>query len=102
MRLARHDLHLPHTSPSPADERLHADDTPHARMDVLAWACLALGVVSFLLAAIGGSVLGALLGGVGLALAVVAQMYSATTSERWLIIPGWVMAALGLVLNLFW
>ena len=100
MRLA-HDLHLP-TRPSPADQRLHADETPHTRMDLLAWGVLALGVASFVLAAIGGSILGAVLGAVGFAGAIAVQMFSATTAERWIVIPGWVMAFLGLTLNLFW
>src|SRR5690348_6629970 len=104
MRQTQHQLnHLtPHTRPSPADLRLHADRTPHTRLDVLSWACLGLGVVSFVLAAVGGSILGAVIGGAGLVLAVVLQMYSATTSERWVILPAWVMSGLGLVLNLFW
>lgn len=102
MRLAIHAPHLSRTAPSPADMRLHADAEPHTRMDLVAWGALALGVLSFVLAAIGGSIAGAVIGGLGLAVAVVAQMFSATTSERWLIVPGWVMAGLGLTLNLFW
>lgn len=97
-----HRIHLPHTAPSPADVRLHADGRPHRRMDAVAWGCLVLGVASFVLAAIGGSVLGAVLGGLGFVGSVGAQMYSETTSERWIIVPAWGMSGLGLVLNLFW
>ena len=97
-----HGLHLPHTSPSPADVRMHADEQSHRRMDTLAWSCLALGIASFVLAALGGSVLGAVLGGIGFGAAIAAQMFSETTSERWVIVPGWAMSALGLILNLFW
>lgn len=92
----------PHVEPSPADTRLHAYDQPHGRQDTIAWVALGLGVASFLLAAVGGSILGVVVGVVGLATAVFAQMVSATTAERWLILPGWVMSALGIALNLFW
>ena len=87
--------------PSPADLRTHGRDRPHGRQDVLAWAALLIGSASFLLAAVGGSILGAGLGALGFVVAAVAQMVSATTTERWLIIPGWVMATIGGLLNLF-
>jgi len=91
-----------HTRPSPADVRLHAEERPHQRLDLLAWACLALGVASFLLAAGGGHVLGVVLGVVGFFASMLAQMLSATTSERWLILPGWTLAFVGAALNLFY
>jgi len=93
--------HLPHTAPSPADVRLHAAETAHRKQDVLAWTCLALGVASFVLAGIGGSWVGVGIGAVGFFVGMVAQMYSATTAERWLIVPGWCLAFLGAMLNLF-
>jgi hypothetical protein len=94
-------LHLPHPRPSPADIRLHADEVPHRRMDVFAWGALALAGVSFLLAAVGGSTLGLAVGIVALIAAVYGQLVSATTSERWIFIPAWVMAALSASLNGF-
>jgi len=101
MDLASH-IHLPHTAASPADVRLHADESPHRRLDLLAWASLALGVVSFLIAAgSGGSLWGVAVGTVGFAVSTVAQMLSATTAERWLILPGWALSFLGALMNLF-
>ena len=104
MNQATHGPHvsLPHPQPSPADTRLHAYAGSHRRQDVLAWSSLILGVASFLLAAFGGSVIGAVLGLVGFAVSVVAQMFSATTAERWLILPGWALAFVGGLLNLFY
>ena len=67
----------------------------------MAWAALLLGIASFVLAAAGGSILGAALGLIGFAVAAWAQMFSATTAERWLIMPGWGLAFIGGVLNLF-
>ena len=94
-------LSLPHPQPSPADVRLHAYDRSHRRQDVLAWSSLALGVASFLIAAFGGSLVGVALGLVGFAVSIVAQMFSATTAERWLILPGWALAFVGGLMNLF-
>jgi hypothetical protein len=94
-------LHLPHTSPSPTDIRLHADEEPHTGLDLFAWGALALAVVSFLLAAIGGSTIGVAIGVVALLAAVYGQLVSATTSERWVFIPAWVMAGLSAALNAF-
>lgn len=93
--------HLPHTEPSPADVRLHAADTPHRRMDVLAWACLLLGVASFAIAGAGGHLVGVVIGVVGFGLSAAAQMLSVTTAERWLIVPGWALSFLGALMNLF-
>ena len=45
---------------------------------------------------------GCVLGLVGFAVSVVAQMFSATTAERWLILPGWALAFVGGLLNLFY
>ena len=87
--------------PSPADVALHAYDEPHPRETALAWAALVLGCVAFLLAAVGGSMYGLVIGVVGTATAIWAQLVSATTAQRWLVVPGWVLAALGIALNLF-
>lgn len=90
-----------HTRPSPADVRLHADEHDHRRQDVLAWSSLILGSASFLIAAFGGSLIGVALGLVGFVVSMVAQMFSATTAERWLIMPGWALAFVGGLMNLF-
>ena len=94
--------HLPHTTPSPADVRLHADRTAHPRLDLLAWSSLALGVATFLFAAAGGSLIGVGLGIIGFGVSAAAQMFSATTTERWLILPGWSLSFVGGLLNLFY
>jgi len=97
-----HTLPRLHTRPSPADVRMHADETRHQRLDALAWGSLVLGIASFGVAAAGGHWIGVLLGLVGFAVSVVAQMFSATTAERWLILPGWALAFVGGLLNLFY
>jgi len=95
-------LSVPHPAPSPADERMHTYGTAHHRLDALAWAALLLGIASFAIAgAVHGSVVGVVLGAIGFAVAAVAQMLSATTAERWLIIPGWALSFVGALLNLF-
>jgi hypothetical protein len=86
---------------SPADTRLHAHDRPHPREEALSWATLTVGGVSFLLACFGGFMLGLVLGAVGIALGLYAQMVSATTAERWVVLPGLALAALGVALNMF-
>jgi hypothetical protein len=93
--------HLPSTTTSPADARLLADGRSHTRETVLAWAALGLGALAFLIGALGGVWAGVVVGVAGVAVAVVAQMLSASTAERWLIIPGWVLSALGIALSLF-
>lgn len=87
---------------SPADARLHAHERPHPREEALAWATLVIGVVSFLFAAFGGFMVGMVLGFAGIALGLYAQLVSATTAERWVILPGLAMAALGAGLNMFY
>lgn len=87
--------------PSPADVAQHSYDEPHPREALLAWTVLILGCVSFLLAAIGGSMYGLVIGIAGAALGIPAQLVSATTAQRWVIMPGWVLAGLAIALNLF-
>jgi hypothetical protein len=86
---------------SPADARLHAHDRPHPREEALAWATLVVGVVSFGLACAGGFMLGLVLGVVGAVLGLYSQLVSATTAERWVILPGLALSALGIGLNMF-
>jgi hypothetical protein len=93
--------HLPHPEPSPADVRLNAYAEPHARLDLLSWGALALSLVSFAIAAAGGSLIGLSIGVIGLIVAMIGQMMSITTNERWVLVPAWVMSALSAALNGF-
>jgi hypothetical protein len=87
---------------------LNSDGQRHPRENALAISALLLGVVSFALAIPAGDVvagvhwLGVALGAAGVLVAIYAQYVSATTGERWTIIPGWVCAALGFALNIFY
>jgi hypothetical protein len=86
---------------------LNSDGKPHPRENALALSALVLGVLSFALAIPAGEVvpavhwIGLAIGVVGVGVSMVAQMLSATTGERWTIMPGWICAALGVALNLF-
>lgn len=86
---------------SPSDARLHAHDARHPREEALAWTTLAVGCLSFALAVGGGFMIGLVLGVVGVLLGLYSQLVSATTAERWVILPGLAMAALGTALNMF-
>jgi hypothetical protein len=78
---------------------LQDDGREHPRGDSLAYICLALGVVTLVLAiaevwdiATIGHVIGVLTGLVGFLISMYAQMTSATTRERWILMPGWILA----------
>jgi hypothetical protein len=87
---------------------LQDDHRPHRRNDILAWLSLVLGVVTVVLAVaeqwdIEPALhwIGVATGGVGFLVATYAQMVSATTRERWIIVPGWVLSGTFGAMNFF-
>jgi hypothetical protein len=89
---------------SPTDTPVNEGERKHD--DKLAYLCLVLGVVSFALAiptnaAAGVHWIGVAIGAVGFILAAYTQMISVTTRERWILMPGWICAGLGVGLNIF-
>jgi hypothetical protein len=84
------------------------DDGREHRSDALAYLCLTLGVIALVLAiaekwsiATAAHYVGAAVGLVGFALSVYAQMTSSSTRERWIIVPGWVLAGTFGALNFY-
>jgi len=78
---------------------LQDDGADHARGDMLAYLCLVLGVVTLALAlgekwdiATAAHWIGVITGLAGFVLSMYAQMTSVTTRERWILMPGWVLA----------
>jgi hypothetical protein len=77
------------------------------RENALALLTLAFGIVSAVCALVPGwHVPASWTGAAGMVLGAWAQMISSTTPQRWVIVPGWVLAFLGLVLGMdaggFW
>jgi hypothetical protein len=76
--------------------RAQSEAGPHRRQDVLAVAALTLGIAALILGWIPAAhFAGALLGVIGLPVALYSQMISATTNERWLNVIGMVAAFVG-------
>ncbi len=70
------------------------------RENVLAALILAFGAVSTMCAFVPSwHVPGSWTGLVGMALGAVAQMMSTSTAQRWVIVPGWVLAFIGLAIG---
>ena len=89
---------------SPTDTPVSDREREHD--DKLAYLCLVLGVVAFALAippdaASAVHWIGAAIGAVGFVLAAYTQLISVTTRERWILMPGWICAGLGVGLNIF-
>jgi hypothetical protein len=87
---------------------LQDDHRSHRRNDILAWSALLLGVATVLLAVaekwdLESSLhwVGVVTGAVGFLVATYAQMVSATTRERWIIVPGWVLSGTFGAMNFF-
>jgi hypothetical protein len=87
---------------------LQDDHKAHPRRDAIAFSCLILGVITLVLAlgeqydiATVWHWVGVGLGAIGFGLSIYAQMVSATTRERWIIVPGWILAGTFGALN-FW
>jgi hypothetical protein len=71
------------------------------RENVLAGLTLAFGAVSTLCAFVPAwHVPGSWTGITGLVLGAVAQMASTSTAQRWVIVPGWVLAFIGLAVGI--
>ncbi|MGH8776554.1 MAG: hypothetical protein ACRDWI_15805 [Jiangellaceae bacterium] len=71
------------------------------RENMLAALTLAFGVVAAVCGFVASWHLQASWTGVaGLALGAIAQMVSTSTAQRWVIVPGWVLAFIGLALGL--
>ncbi|MGH8823905.1 MAG: hypothetical protein ACRDVN_05455 [Jiangellaceae bacterium] len=71
------------------------------REKMLAALTLTFGLVSTLCAFVPSwHVPGSWAGLTGLALGAVAQMISTSTAQRWVIVPGWVLAFIGLAMGL--
>jgi hypothetical protein len=80
---------------------LNTDGERHPVENALAGAAVALGLVSVLLAFWNAlHVPGAWVGGVGALVGVWAQMISATTAERWVIVFGLGFCMVGFYLNM--
>ncbi|WP_141579717.1 hypothetical protein [Actinomadura sp. WMMA1423] len=76
--------------------RAQSEAGPHRRQDVLAVVALTLGVAALVLGWIPAAhFAGALLGVIGLPVALYSQMISATTNERWLNVIGMITAFVG-------
>ena len=68
---------------------------------LLAWLTLGFGVVSMICAFFAEAhVLGSWTGVTGLVLGTWAQMISATTAQRWIIVPGWVLSLVGTMMGI--
>jgi hypothetical protein len=88
-----HAPRLPHVT-------LNTDGKRHPRENMLTITTLALGAVALVCAAIGLYVIGSAFGLAGMAVGAFAQLVSATTAERWLIVFGAGAAFVGFGLNL--
>jgi hypothetical protein len=88
-----HPPHVPHVT-------LNTDGRRHPRENTLTVLTFALGAVSLLCAALSLHPLGAAVGLAGLIVGAYAQLVSATTAERWLIVFGAGAAFVGLGVNL--
>lgn len=76
--------------------RAQSEAEPHRRKDVLAVAAVTIGIVALILGWIPAAhFAGALLGVIGLPVALYSQMVSATTNERWLNVIGMVASFIG-------
>lgn len=78
---------------------LQDDGRGHKRGDSLAYFCLILGVLTLVLAiaevwdiATVGHAIGVVTGLIGFLMSMYAQMTSVTTRERWILMPGWILA----------
>ena len=88
-----HAPHVPHVT-------LNTDGKRHPRENTLTIGTLALGMISIICAILGVHTLGVGAGLAGLVVGAYAQMVSATTAERWLIVFGAGSAFVGLGVNL--
>jgi len=88
-----HTPHVPHLT-------LNTDGRRHPRENTLTVVTFALGAVALVCAALGLHPLGAAAGLAGVIAGAYAQLVSATTAERWLIVFGAGAAFVGFGLNL--
>lgn len=79
---------------------LNTDGEPHPLENTLAIMTLVGGLVSAILAINPAwHVPGAWAGAAALVIGAVAQMVSATTAQRWVVVIGWVLAFVGTIVN---
>ncbi|MCP9952226.1 MULTISPECIES: hypothetical protein [Actinomadura] len=84
------------TGSRPSAARAQAESQPHRMQDVLALASVTVGLAALVLGWIPEThFFGAVLGTIGLPLALYSQMVSATTNERWLNVIGMIAAFIG-------
>jgi hypothetical protein len=87
-------------SGSPLDRIMDTDSSTPPRQNVLALLTLGFGLVALACAFVPEwHVVGGWTGLVGLGLGTMAQMESSTTAQRWVIVPGWVLAFIGLLMG---
>jgi hypothetical protein len=79
---------------------LNTDGKHHPRENMLTIMTFALGAIALVCAAISLHIVGAAFGLVGMIVGAYAQLVSATTAERWLIVFGSGAAFVGFGLNL--
>ncbi|NDU73382.1 hypothetical protein GWI34_12145 [Actinomadura sp. DSM 109109] len=76
--------------------RAQSEAEPHRRQDALAVAAVTIGIAALILGWIPAAhFAGALLGVIGLPVALYSQMISATTNERWLNVIGMITSFIG-------
>jgi hypothetical protein len=82
------------------DRIMDTDSSTPPRQNVLALLTLGFGLVALACAFVSEwHVVGGWTGLVGLGLGAMAQMESSTTSQRWVIVPGWVLSFIGLLMG---
>jgi hypothetical protein len=79
---------------------LNTDGRRHPRENMLTVSTLALGVIALVCAVVGAHMIGAAAGLAGMVIGAYAQLISATTAERWLIVFGAGASFVGFGLNL--
>lgn len=89
---------------SPTDSVVAGQEGAHS--EAMAYLCLVLGVVSFALAIPANAAaavhwVGVGVGAAGFVLSAYTQLMSQTTRERWILMPGWICAGLGVGLNIY-
>jgi hypothetical protein len=94
-----HPIHAPHV-PHVPHVTLNTDGHPHPRENTLTIVTFALGAIALICAVVGVHPLGAAVGLAGMVIGAYAQLVSATTAERWLIVFGAGASFVGFGVNL--
>ncbi len=86
--------------PEPLDHLINTDGESHPLLNTMMLATVVLAVVSLVcLADTGWYVVGMWAGLVGIPVGLVAQFFSATRGERWVIIPATIACAFAFLMN---